>query len=99
MVLCQKHLSEVTHSNPVQKAFACSGQELHAVSTGAQTLDASVQLALEQGLAEVLVDMEEHYLPVSTSYTDLVVCNRCNLLDTLRTHRLREDEHLILHLI
>jgi len=99
MVLCKQHVREVAYSNSIKEALASGGQELNSVKTCAQPLDASIELGLKKRLAEVLINVEQDYLPVSSAYTDLVMCDSLNALDSLGTHRLTEDKHFVFDLV
>jgi hypothetical protein len=62
-------------------------------------LDASVKLALKQRLAEVLINMEEHDLTISSSNADFVVGYSFDALNSLGAHRLRKYKHLVFNLV
>ena len=98
MIFCQQHLGEIADSQSVDKTLIGCGEHLNAVLTSTETLDTSVELTLHQRLAEVLVNVEEHNLTVTTSNAYLVICNSLDSFNTLSANRLAEDEHLVLDL-
>jgi hypothetical protein len=61
-------------------------------------MDASENLCLKQCLTEVLVNVEQHNLSISTSNANLVVSYSLDTLNALSADILSENEELVFHL-
>ena len=61
-------------------------------------MNGSENLSFQQGLAEVLINMEKDYLTITTSYTNLIIGNCYDALDALSTDVLGENQDLVLNL-
>ena len=55
-------------------------------------------MSLHERLAEVLVNMEQNNLTITTTNTDFIIGNNLETLDTLSAYWLGENKHLILNL-
>jgi hypothetical protein len=98
MVLSKKHLCEVTDSKSIEETLICGSQHLHSILTCAKTLDTAIELSSHQALAEVLINMEQHNLSITTSNADFVMSYSLNAFDTHCANRLTENKHLVLDL-
>lgn len=98
MIFCQQHLREVADSQSVNETLIGCGKHLNTILTSTETLNTSIELTLHQGLAEILVNVEQHNLTVTTSNAYLVIGNCLDSFNTLSANRLTEDEHLVFDL-
>ena len=54
-------------------------------------MNAAKYLRLQQCLTEILINVEQYYLTISTSHTDLIISDSLNALYTLSTNVLGKD--------
>ena len=58
-----------------------------------------MKLGLHKWLAEVLINVEQNNLAVTTTNTDLIVRHSLNGFDTLGTNWLTKNEHFVFDLV
>ncbi len=91
MVLAQEHLGEISHSQAVYEALVCGGQKLQAVKRSREGIHASEDCCFQEGLAEVLVYMEQDDLTVTPADANLVGCHSLDTFDALCANILGKD--------
>lgn len=99
MVFSQQQVRKVANSDSVKESLARGSQHLYSIKASAQPNDATVELGLQQRLAEVLVDMEQDNLAIATSDADFVVGHCLDASNALGTDRLAKNEHSVFDLI
>lgn len=98
MVFSKKHLREITDSYSIKETLRSGSKSLNSILTWAKALDASIKLGLHQWLTEILVDMEQNNLSITTTHTNFVVGDSLNIFDSLSTYRLSKNKHFVLNL-
>ena len=98
MVLTEEHFGEIRDPHPIDEPLISGSQDLNAILTRREPMNASKQLGLKQGLAELLIHMEEDDLSVTSSNADFISSDCLNALDTLSADILGKDKQLVFNL-